>query len=385
MTERPTGPELGRVAEAFHAARGVETDADWAELALVRLVFGDVRIDVVEQVLTEAAGTVREAQESPAELFGAPSEWADQQAEQLREAGLDVFEDPLIMGWREGVLTTLGLASGLSALFFLSQLLDLLVGSESGPTDVTAGFALMPLLLSAMLVVVIAVYKRAVARFRFPIVVALCAAVVVLGAGGVASIIVPLAREGADARLAWGWSILLVPLYAALCWVVAKLWRAPAQGPGDREGRGDAKGREDVEALTPQQILDSAHLDDEDWVRRARAALRRRDDFTDPRIDAVLTEAQAHAAESGAPLVEEFGSPEGYAQKLPKDPRTIPRRMTLFYAVLALLWLALALADAAGAGWHVGWSVAAPAVLAVAFGAMAVGRARAWHRVGRSS
>jgi hypothetical protein len=367
VTERPTGPELGRVAHAFRSARGIDADADWAELAFVRMVFGDVRIDVAEKQLVDAAATVREAQEAPKSLFGAPSEWADQQVEDLRGAGFDVFEHPLIMGPRESAVTALGVASGLSALFFLSQLLHLLFGGD-GPADLTIGFALMPLLLAVLIVVLIAVFKRAVARFRFPIVIALCAAVVALGAGGAASILMPLGQEGAGLRLAWGWGILLVPAYAALAWVVAKLWPAPADGTADEE------------ALTPQQVLDAAHLDDDAWTSRARAALRRRDDLTDARVDTAITEARAHAAEAGATLLEEFGSPEGYALKIPKDPRTVARRMTVFYAVLALLWLALALANAAGAGWVLSWAVAAPALLVIVCGAQAVGHARTWRR-----
>ncbi|MBK0330842.1 hypothetical protein I8D64_05440 [Brachybacterium sp. MASK1Z-5] len=373
MTERPTGPELSRVARAFQSARGIDGDADWAELALIRMVFEDVRIDVAEKQLMDAAATVSEAQESPKPLFGRPSEWADQQAEELREVGLDVFEDPLVMGLREGAVTTLGVASGLSALFFLSQLLDLLFGGDAGPTDLTIGFALMPLLLAALLVVLIAVYKRTVARFRFPIVVALCAAVVVLGAGGAASILMLLEQRSPDVHLTCGWSILLVPLYAALTWVVAKLWRAPADAPGHEEN------------LTPQQILDSAHLDDNAWTARARAALRRRDDLTDARVDAALTEARAHAAEAGSSLLEEFGSPEGCSLKIPKDPRTVARRMTVFFAVLALLWLALALANAADAGWALSWSVAPPALLVIVCGAQAVWHARTWRRAVRAS
>ncbi|WP_152352421.1 hypothetical protein [Brachybacterium subflavum] len=367
VTERPTGPELGRVVQAFRSARGVDADADWAELAFVRMVFEDVRIDVAEKQLVDAAATVREAQESPKTLFEAPSEWADQQVEDLRGAGLDVFEDPLIMGPRESVVAALGIASGLSALFFLSQLLDLLFGGD-GPADLTIGFALMPLLLAVLIVVLIGVFKRAVARFRFPVVIALCAAVVVLGAGGAASILVPLGQEGTDIRLAWGWSILLVPVYAALAWMVAKLWRAPADGSAGEE------------ALTPQQVLDAAHLDDDAWTSRARAALRRRDDLTDARVDTAITEAHAHAAETGSTLLEEFGTPEGYALKIPKDPRTVARRMTVFYAVLALLWLALALANAADARWVLSWAIAAPALLVIVCGAQAVGHARTWRR-----
>ncbi len=65
--DRPAGPELARVHEAFFRARTHESDVDWAEGAFVRLVMDDVRIDVAEQLLIDAAETVRDVQIDPAE------------------------------------------------------------------------------------------------------------------------------------------------------------------------------------------------------------------------------------------------------------------------------------------------------------------------------
>lgn len=371
--ERPAGPELARIHDALFAARHEEADVEWADRAFVHMGFAAVRLDQVELLLSEVAAAVRASQEGPQDLFGDPTDWADERMRELRESGLDVFEDSLLMGPREFTTTTFGLASGLSALFFLSQLLDLVLGGEEGPTGLSPGFAVLPLLIAAALMLLITVFKRATPRFRFPVVIALCAGTVVLASAGIAGILVPLAQSGLEAG--WLWTILLVPLYAVLAWTIATLWRAPKNSSPP--------------PLTMRQILDSADLNDSAWVQRARAALRHRGDLSDARIDAALDEARGHAADSGSSLLGEFGSPEGYAQKLPRDRATIPRRMTLFYAVLAVLWLVLAVVHASDAHWTATGSLVAPAALMLLCAGWAVGSARAWrrevHRASRAS
>jgi hypothetical protein len=367
--DRPAGPELARVHDALFAARHQETDVDWADRAFVHMGFADVRLDQAELLLTEAADTVRDAQESPQDLFGDPTDWADQRIRDMRESGLDVFEDALLMGPREAIIASFGLAAGMSALFFLSQLLDLVLGTETGPSPLTPGFALAPLLISGAIILLITVFKRATPRHPFPVAIGLCAVVLVLCGAGIASIIMPLGQS--DLRAGWLWSTLLVPAYAALAWVISKLWPAPAaSGPAP---------------LTAQQILDSAEIDDDVWLQRARAALRHRGDLTDARIDADLAEARAHAADSGSGLLQEFGSPEGYAQTLPADRLTVPRRLTLFYAVLALAWAVLALVNAADAHWSLTWSIGPPAILTVVFAIQALRGARRWRRAAQRS
>lgn len=365
--DRPAGAELARVHDEFFAARHSEDDVEWADRVFVHMGFADVRLDQAELLLHEAAATVMEAREDAHELFGAPTEWADERIRELRESGLDVFEDPLLMGPRETVITAVGLASGLSALLVLVQLLNRVFGDHDSPDDLTPGFALVPLLLAGAITALITVFKRATPRFRFPVVIGLCAVTLALSAAGIASIIVPLGQS--DLRAAWGWAFLLVPLYAVLAWVIAKLWpkSTPSSAP----------------PLTTQQILDSADLDDDTWLQRARAALRHREDLADARIDAVLEEARGHAADSGSTLLAEFGSPEGYAQKIPRDRTTKPRRMALLYAVLAVLWLALGLVNASDAHWSMSWSLLAPAALTVLCALSAIGAAREWRRAVR--
>src|SRR5699024_6662239 len=68
--DAPAGPELDRVRHAVFTARAVQEDPRWAEDALVAMVFSDVRIDVAEEHLVEAATLVQQSQESPEQLYG---------------------------------------------------------------------------------------------------------------------------------------------------------------------------------------------------------------------------------------------------------------------------------------------------------------------------
>ena len=83
----PAGPELDRVRHAFFTARAVQEDPRWAEDALVAMVFSDVRIDVAEEHLVEAATLVQQSQESPEQLYGPAREWVAEQVESLRSSG----------------------------------------------------------------------------------------------------------------------------------------------------------------------------------------------------------------------------------------------------------------------------------------------------------
>ena len=58
----PAGPELERIRHAFLSARDEPVDPRWAENALVAMVFADVRIDVAEERLVEAATLVQQSQ-----------------------------------------------------------------------------------------------------------------------------------------------------------------------------------------------------------------------------------------------------------------------------------------------------------------------------------
>lgn len=364
--DRPVGPELTRVHGEFFAARHDESDVEWAQTAFASMVFDDVRIDVAEHLLNEIAPTVREAQESPEELFGPAVAWADERMAELKREGVDVFEDPLRLDVREVVVYSFGSASVLSALVVVSELFSALFGADGGPDRLSLGLALMPLLISVLIMVLISVYKRTTARFRFPIAAAACAAVVVGGAVTIASLIMPLGQVTLPAHPLW--IGVLIPVYAAACWAGSRLW--PKVDPPSRP--------------TVQQVLDPQQVDDATWIARARTRLRERADLSDQRIEEVLAEAEGHGHDSGGRLIKEFGSPEGYAQSLPADPRVKPRRLTMLYALVALGWLTLGLRIASTMEWELSWSTAIYPVLVLLSAWEAVFYARRWRAAAAS-
>lgn len=365
--ERPSGEQLRRVEEAFLAARDEATDTDWAELAFARLVFSDVRIEVAEQLLTGAAHTLAEAQEAPSALWGAPGDWADEQVEELKASGVDVFDDSLLMGPRESVLTVFGLAAGLAALFFVAELLSMLIGDPMR-SGLSVGLMIAPLLLGALLVATISMYKRALGRFSFPVTILLCALTVAAGAAVAANVMIPLGgvRLGVPGLLV----VVMVPVYAGLAWVIGKIWPKPVPAP--------------VPPVTTQQILEASRIEDEEWLSRARAALRRRGDLTGARIDTALTEAGAHAADVDTSLVGEFGAPEDYARSLPADPRTAPRRLTLLYSALVVLWPLVGLIGLTDPDWTLSWSTLIYPALMIICACLAIRYARDWRRAAQA-
>src|SRR5699024_4342793 len=161
---------------------------------------------------------------------------------------------------REGVLLVLGIAAGLSALFVASDVLSLLLGTGSRK-GLTAGLAVAPLLLSAVLVALIRVHAWASPRFAFPVMVLWCALVLALGA-----------------------------VYGLAAYLRAQGWR-----PRPAAAR----------PLTVPEVLAGGDVDDEEWLQRARAVLRERADLPEARISGALREAQEHAADHGTRLLEE--------------------------------------------------------------------------------
>ena len=357
----PAGPELDRVRRAFLAARGVEDDPRWAESALVTMVFADVQIDVAEETLVDAAALVQHSQESPEQLYGPPDRWASETAQSLRDSGLAAFEDPLPRGLRGSVLTVFGVAAGLSALFVVHDLLSLLVGIRSGQ-GLTLGLAVAPLLLSTTIIILWRVYTGASRRLAFPAVVALSVLVLAACAGATAAVIMPLGQTEPVAGR--GWMVALVPLYGLIAVLLARLWPAPSSAP---------------QPLTVPEVLAGGAVDDEQWLRRARGALRERGDLPEKRISAALREARDHAADHGTRLLEEFSSPEEYARSLPRDPRVKPRRMTLLYGALALCWLVTGVLNVAEERWEPSWDQSPFAALVLISLWLAGTHARSWR------
>jgi hypothetical protein len=363
--DRPAGPELARVHEEFFRVRRDESDVDWAEASFVHLLRDDVRIDVVEQMLTDASEAIRDARVDPSEAFGPPEEWAREQVTDLRESGLDVFDDALMLDARQSVVAALGVAAGASLLLFANRILSLLPFAGSA-ADLTVGMSLMPLMLGALIMALIAVYTRASARYPFGAAVAVSALTLVAGSMAVAGVIVPLGKVGL--RVDGLWALALVAAYGSAALAVARLWRPRPSDPGE---------------LTAPDVLNHGAPADDDWIGRARVALRRRGDLKERRIDTALEEASAHCREAGRSLAREFGSPEGYAQTLPRDPRTVPRRLSILYGTLAVIWAVLGLTYAFLNDDPSTWMLIVYAALTALTAARAIRYARRLRRAAR--
>lgn len=342
-TDSPVGPELTRVRNLFFSARSVQEDSAWADNAFIRMVTLDVKIALVEAALTEAAAVVREAQAPPEELFGPAREWAEDQLDELKREGIDAVERPLRLSFREVVVYSLGSATAVSVLMCAALLLRL--GGDM--PRFTIGLGLMPWLISLVTLALISVYTRASERYSFVKAVVISVGLIVVGAAAIASIIVPLGQDGPEGSIFW--ATALVPGYALLCFIVSKLW------PGPQEGRGAAV--EDIDSATS--------LSDDQWLTRARQALRGRGDLGEDRISQAIAEISEHADEQGSSLITEFGRPEGYAQSLPANPRVKQRRLALLYAGMAALWLVLALVTWADHQWNPTWLLSGYCVLVV--------------------
>jgi len=96
--------------EAFDRARGEELDGVWAFGLSWSLMRRDVEVTLVDEGLREALAVVRETQESPKDLFGAPHEHADVLYERWRSEGRLVLDDGRT-GWRDAIATGLVLSA----------------------------------------------------------------------------------------------------------------------------------------------------------------------------------------------------------------------------------------------------------------------------------
>lgn len=321
------GPQLLRVTEAFRVARGEESDARWAETALVSLVFADVDIDLAETLVGELAEQVAASGRAAEELFGEPREWARDLVAELTATGVDAFSDPLRLGVRDVVVFALGAATGLAVLLLVVTVGGRLLGGD--PVQVGAPHIVAPLLLGTLVIALIAAYGNLRGRWRFPVLATVLAAGVVGGSTAAALVFQAVQRFSWEGS--WPWSLVIILGYASATATVATLWRPPTKAP-----------------LTSDDV--DSRVDDATWLQRLRTAGRSRGDLTDARIDDAVAVARTHGVDTGANLVDEFGSPEGYARSLPSDPVVIPRRRALVYAVAALGWLSLGLGQVLSRG-----------------------------------
>jgi hypothetical protein len=106
-------------------------------------------------------------------------------------------------------------------------------------------------------------------------------------------------------------------------------------------------------------VASPAAVDADEWSRQLAALLRERYWLSDTRVRSIVAEAQAHAAEAGRSLHEEFGRPEEYAAGFVPDLARRSRLTLTFYLTVVALnlfgvligWSWQSLVVAAGFTW----------------------------------
>ncbi|WP_246954437.1 hypothetical protein [Brachybacterium sp. Marseille-Q7125] len=331
--ERPTDTDPDYLRKTFTAARGVPADGIWAELALTRLVFADVRIDLAKTFVGTLAADVAAAGESPEELFGPAEEWAAQTVTALREDGVDVFDDPLRMSLRDAVGTAFLVATGIAVLFAVVAVARWLLGGE--PLALSASMAVAPGLLGALLTGLAAGWGHLRSRLAFPVLAGLGVLTVIIGALGIALLFQALNPLG-DIAPWWGLGLMVLGYGTAAAAVSA------------------LPSRKKPPVSTAQLPTNPSPLSDEQWLEQARAGLRERADLPESRVREHLEEARALAQENARSLDEEFGNPRAFARSLSGDPGLAPRRTAVLYAVVAVAWAVLGSAgilERGGTAW----------------------------------
>lgn len=325
---------LGATIDDFETARGVEADNLWAHSVAWSLMMRDVDTTQVRAALVDARALVEETGESPEELFGGPREHADALFERWRSEG-DLRLDPVTPRWRDLPASGLAMASCVAVLLPLVMLFD-----KETTTSWTVGMVLLPLVIG--LGIAVAITGWASLSRRGAVVGALGTGAMVLGLATVAALAMYLSQEHPFATAGTWWYLVL----AAVCALLSTLWR---------------RWLDAHPAPTTPPVAD-----EDEWARRLAGILRARLLLPEERVSAIVTEARAHATESGRSLQEEFGTPERYAARFRPDVARRGRMIALLYAVLAGFYVVMLLD---GFSWtYLG--------LVLVLGAMAVGELR---------
>lgn len=317
--------------EAMHAARGNEEDRDWALLLVGVLVVDGVSTVAARRHLRRAAEAVAQSGEGPDELFGTPVEFAAQMRADAAEAGEPIVDSTPDASWRDVPVVGFTVAAAISVLFFVVWLVR-----DGLTTEYSWGLLAGPVLMSLLGVGAMTLWERLLPRVSRLVAVLAAGAAFVVVVGGLAGWLV---TGGGTETLFTGstfWLLALAPVHAALAWLANRVL------PDER----------------PAASAPPAHLDDDAWARELAGTLRLRMQLTDARIREIVREAQAHAAEAGRPLAEEFGTPAGYAARFAKDDVAGKRRLAWFFTALAGLVLLSNVAGAVEDGAIDAWGIA---------------------------
>lgn len=344
---------MDEVLGGFAQARGVAADEEWAAVVVTRTLIRDVNQDVVREGLREALDVVRQSQESPEELFGDPREWADVKVEEWRAEGAPVEQAEPDTSWREVPVVTMVTGTIISLL-----LLVLLLVQGRWRLDFTWGTLLLPTISALATLGALTLFERVLQHARR--LVAAAAGLVVVAVG--VAVLATLFYLGQDQPVFRGsvwWFAAIAAGHAVLAWVLAKV--VP-----DR----------------PQSHADRTATTDDEWERQVAGILRLRVELPEGRVRQHLEEAKAHAAQSGRSLHEEFGAPNSYASRFPRDRGSAERRRLWLYTAVVPVSAYLAFGEVvvSGGDWSlVSWPfvlVLALVIWATVSGWLAVARRR---------
>ncbi len=339
------------LADDFATARGVPHDVEWARTAAARLVLDGVRPELALRGLAAAREQVAAVGEPPEELFGHPVEWVREQRETWREEGEPLTEPPRATPVRELAMASLVGAAWIAVLILVVSLVQ-----GEWRQSFTWPLLLAPLLLASASQLVRGVHERVGRRRSQRAAVVAAALVLAAVAVGLAAFFLGT-KDAVVLEASTFWLLGSAAAHLTLAVLLARLWPAPqrpaAAGP-----------------VVPQG--------DAAWLAELGATLRQRGDMTDRRVEQILAETRAHAAEADTPVETEFGPAAEYAARFPADEPVAVRRRAWLYSLISVVPAALLVTYTVEEGWRWG----SPHLTALLWLLLAGGMAVAgWRRV----
>lgn len=336
--------------ERFERLRGEPGDGTWAGVVQLLLLQAQLDPREVDRLLDEVEQAVVTSGEGPENLYGDPSDWAEEALAEASQKGATFVDDDSTPA--ELVTVALFMAAVGCVVAFLVAAAKALQGKGGWMVDWPVALALLPAGMAVLAVGAITLRERLVHHMAMGWATAVTAAAltpVVMGAGWFAL------RSGTLGHHPAWWWLAQAALWSALAALAARM----LPDPGGRRVR-------------------TAGMDDDKWVSEARTRLRERGDLTGRQVTQALDEARSHAQQSGTALAEEFGSPIGYARSLPGSELTRRRREAVLWTVTTVIYAWLAVDSADGGFWR--W---ASPTLALFAGVLALRAALRWRRVRR--
>lgn len=337
------------VLTAYLEGRGETEDQRWAERAISTAVVDGVQVAAVEAELRGALELVRESAEGPEQLYGPAPAWVRERLAERAERGQPVVRHEPDTAWRDVPVVGSVVASVLSLLILVVWLVR---GGLT--TDYTWGLILLPLLSGVGIMAALAVWERLLGRHPWSVAALAGVGIFAVGVGFLTWLLWGTRDDVLVTASTFGIGAMVIG-YALLAGLLERLLPESPR-PGER-----------------------AASSDEEWERELAGTLRLRLDLDEARVRDIVSEARAHAAESGTNLREEFGPPSAYAVRFPRDRRTAARRSALWRSALVPVAGLLAFGDllSDGVAWSsVSWSGVALLVLALGLAVSA------WRRVG---